>query len=330
MAELELPLDLTREVDDARRRLLAADPYPPLPPPTLDPQPAGCQLPMPWTPDNDLAREMARLEAGYATADSPAGPYPTDPMPGGVPPVYAHTPLPTSFAPYVSGPTDDVARLRAENEEMHKLIEEMKQIFEQATSQEETNARASEESRAKIADLERLIHEKDDQVALLTGQIGELEKHIQEAPTAPPPPPTEDELAKLADELEKERCKLGKDRREVEQERHQLKEDEDALMKQMREMEVQMARERAELARQRTDLQRLNAEVRQEIEQFQRGDGVLKDRLAQFQRRHQAVFDRNGAPAETSQVAAAAPAPAAEAVNGRVDSGLIRRLFGRS
>ena len=41
------------------------------------------------------------------------------------------------------GPDDDIARLRSENEEMHKLIEEMKQIFEQASTQEETNSRAS-------------------------------------------------------------------------------------------------------------------------------------------------------------------------------------------
>src|SRR5262249_52010419 len=157
-------------------------PFPPLSPPTLDapsPDPAAdLELTMPWTPDDELRREMARLEAGYPTAAAPA-------------PAYA--PLPGAYAP-----TDDVTRLRAQHEQMHKLIEEMKQIFEQASTQEEANAKAVDELKGQIADLERQVQEKDDQVVLLTGQIAELEQHIQDAPAAPPPPPTEDELAKLA------------------------------------------------------------------------------------------------------------------------------------
>jgi hypothetical protein len=325
MAEFDLNTDLPHVPEDGRRRLLAADPFPAYPPPTLDPLPAGPNLTMPWTPDDELRREMARLEAGYAGVDLPPdGPYPTNPQP----PAYTQTPLPGGFPSGLSAAgSNDASRLQAENEEMHKLIEEMKHIFEQASTQEEANTRALAETRGRVVDLERQLQEKDDQVALLTGQIGELEKHIQESPTAPPPPPSEDELAKLADELEKERCSLAQDRRGIEQERRQLKEDEDALMKQMREMEVQMAKERAELARQRTDLQRLHSEVKHELDQLQRGDGALKDRLAQFQRRHQAVFDRNSKSAEPAPPAAAA-APAA--ANGRTDSGLMRRFFGRS
>jgi uncharacterized coiled-coil protein SlyX len=329
MAEFDLPSDLHRGPDETRRRLLAADPYPPLAAPPLDPP--GSHPAMSWTPDEQLRSEMARLEAGFATADPPAGPYPTDSVPGGVPPAYLATPLSDALAPYATGSGDDIARLRSENEEMHKLIEEMKHIFEQASSQEDANSHALEEHRAKIAELQRELHDRDDRVALLTGQIGELEKHIQESPAAPPPPPSEDDLAKLADELEKERCSLARDRRTVDQERQQLKEDEEALMNQMREMEVQMAKERAELARQRTDLQRLHSEVRHELEQLQRGDGALKDRLAQFQRRHQAVFDRSSpsAPAPTPAPVAATPA-VAEPTNGHGDSGFVRRLFGRS
>ncbi len=330
MANFDLTADPPRTPDETRRRLLAADPFPPISPPTLDPAKApdaDLELTMPWTPDDELRREMARLEAGYPAAD-PAGPYP----PSGLPPAYAPPPLAGGFPPtppYGSA-GDDVARLKAENEEMHKLIEEMKQIFEQASRQEEVSTLAMEEVRAKVADLERQVQEKDDQVVLLTGQIAELEQHIQNTPAAPPPPPTEDELAKLADELEKERCTLAQDRRAIDQDRQQLKEDEDALMRQMREMEVQMAKERAELARQRTDLQRLHAEVRHELEQLQRGDGALKDRLAQFQRRHQAVFDRGGPPEPPPPAAAPTAADSAQGVNGRGDSGLIRRFFGRS
>jgi hypothetical protein len=210
---------------------------------------------------------------------------------------------------------------------MHKLIEEMKVIFQQATAQEEAGAKTIGELQTKAADLERLVQERDDQVTLLTGQIAELEKHIQDMPTAPPPPPSEDELAKLADELEKERCTLAQDRKAHEQDRQQLKDDEESLMTQMREMEVQMAKERAELARQRTDLQRLHGEVRQELEQLQRGDGALRERLVQFQRRHQAVFDRSGPSQEPSP--AAAPA-APQEPNGKENSGFVKRLFGRS
>jgi len=320
----DLTADLPRGQDDIRHRLLAADPFPPLDPPTLDLPTVADGPGLNWSPDEDLRREMARLEAGYPAASSPSHGFGYGHgHTAGLPSAYAHTPLTSSFA---SG-TDDVASLRAENEEMHKLIEEMKLIFEQATNQEETNGRALGEVHAKVTDLERQVQERDERVGLLTGQIAELERHIQESPAAPPPPPTEDELAKLADELEKERCSLAQDRRSLEQERQQLRDDEEALMKQMREMEIQMAKERAEMARQRTDLQRLHAEVRQELEQLQRGDGALRDRLVQFQRRHQAVFERgNGTP----EPAGAAPVAVPAAEDGRPEGGLMRRLFGRS
>jgi hypothetical protein len=323
----DLTTDPNREADDTRHRLLTADPFPPLSPPSMD-LPAGAGGPdLNWSPDEDLRREMARLEAGCPAASPAAngfgqGPY-SNGHAAGLPAAYAHSPLLAAF----TGGSDDVASLRAENEEMHKLIEEMKLIFQQATTQEENTARTLTEVRGHVTDLDRQVQERDERVALLTGQIAELERHIQESPAAPPPPPTEDELAKLADELEKERCSLAQDRRSLEQDRHQLRDDEESLMKQMREMEVQMAKERAELARQRTDLQRLHAEVRQELDQLQRGDGALRDRLAQFQRRHQAVLDRGSGTAEQPPAPPAA-APAAETV--RPEGGLIGRLFGRS
>ncbi len=323
------PFDLTadppRNSDDTRHRLLAADPFPPLDSPNLGLPAVGDGPDLNWSPDDDLRREMARLEAGYPAAAPPGNGYSHGPYgnghSAGLPAAYAHSPLTTAF----SAGGDDPASLRAENEEMHKLIEEMKLIFEQATAQEEASTRTLTEVQGQMTALELQVQERDERIALLTGQIAELERHIQESPTAPPPPPTEDELAKLADELEKERCSLSQDRKSLEQDRQQLRDDEESLMKQMREMEVQMAKERAELARQRTDLQRLHAEVRQELEQLQRGDGALRDRLAQFQRRHQAVFDRgNGEQPPAAPVAAPVVAkPAAE-------GGFIGRLFGRS
>jgi peptidoglycan hydrolase CwlO-like protein len=325
------PFDLTadppRNSDDTRHRLLTADPFPPLAPPTLELPSAVAGTDLNWSPDDDLRREMARLEAGYPAASAPVngfghGPYNDA---AGLPAAFADSPLLAALATNTN--TNDPAALRAENEEMHKLIEEMKLIFEQATSQEEATSRTLNEVRTQVTGLETQIQERDERVALLTSQIAELERHIQESPAAPPPPPTEDELAKLADELEKERCSLSQDRRSLEQDRQQLRDDEEALMKQMREMEVQMARERAEMARQRTDLQRLHAEVRQELDQLQRGDGAMRDRLAQFQRRHQAVFERgNGGPEQLAAVPVAAPA----AANGKAEGGFMGRLFGRS
>jgi predicted nucleic acid-binding Zn-ribbon protein len=317
------PYDLTadppRSTDDTRHQLLAADPFPPLDPPSLDLVPADAN----WLPDDDLRREVARLEAGYPAAPSANGFAYDNRQATGLPSAYAHAPLTRSAFP---GSPDELANLRAENEEMQKLIEEMKLIFEQASKQEEASGKALAEVRGQVTALEQQLQDKDEQVALLASQIGELERHIQESPAAPPPPPSEDELAKLADELEKERCSLAQERRTIEQDRQQLRDDEDALMKQMREMEVQMAKERAELARQRTDLQRLHAEVRQELDQMQRGDGAMRERLAQFQRRHQAVFDRgNSAPEPAPVVAAAAPM----AADVRADGGLVKRWFGR-
>jgi uncharacterized coiled-coil protein SlyX len=323
------PFDLTadppRNSDDTRHRLLTADPFPPLAPPTLEMPSAAAGADLNWSPDDDLRREMARLEAGYPAASAPVngfghGPYDDAAR---LPAAFPDSPLIAALA----NNTNDPAALRAENEEMHKLIEEMKLIFEQATSQEEATSRTLSEVRVQVTGLEMQIQERDERVALLTSQIAELERHIQESPAAPPPPPTEDELAKLADELEKERCSLAQDRRSLEQDRQQLRDDEESLMTQMREMEVQMARERAEMARQRTDLQRLHAEVRQELEQLQRGDGALRDRLAQFQRRHQAVFDRgSGGPDQVAAIPMAAPV----AANGKAEGGFMGRLFGRS
>jgi ribosomal protein S15P/S13E len=324
---IDAPADMLRSSDDARRQLLAADPFPPLPPPNLGLPSSGDGTDPNSSPDDELRREMARLETDFTDAPPTANgfdqtPFPADPL-AGVLSAYARSPSTSAYQPA----SNDPATLRAENEEMHKLIEEMKLIFQQATTQEEANAAGLETERTKSTDLERQLQEKDEQLALLTSQIAELEKHIQESPAAPPPPPTEDELSRLADELEKERCSLSQDRRTLEQDRNQLREDEEALMKQMREMEVQMAKERAELARQRTELQRLHAEVRQELDQMQRGDGALRERLVQFQRRHQAVFDRGNGAAEPAPPAV--PVAAAPAANGRADTGFVKRLFGR-
>src|SRR5262249_4338663 len=158
----------------------------------------------------------------------------------------------------------DLARVRTENEELHKLIEEMKQIFEQASAQEAGAGHAVEGLTARAQQLEEQLRQKDEQVALLTGQIQQREHQHAEGPPAKPRPPGEEELARMADELEQERCQLAQGRKALDDDRRQLRDDEEEMMRQMREMEVQMAKERAEMARQRTDLQRLHQEIRHE------------------------------------------------------------------
>jgi hypothetical protein len=117
----------------------------------------------------------------------------------------------------------------------------------------------------------------------------------------------------------------------MDQDRKQLREDEAALEKQMREMEVGMARERAMLARQEQELKRLNAEIQHELEIMQRGDGTLRDRMAQFQRRHaEVVGDQvpNGAAqggySGPTVVQSSSPTPPPKKND---TTGLLRKIF---
>ena len=102
-------------------------------------------------------------------------------------------------------------------------------------------------------------------------------------------------------------------------------------MDQMREMEVGMARERAELARQRNDLQRLQAEVRHELERLER-NGALQNKIDNLKTKLQDVTARRGAARVDSAAGQAAappvppPPPPAAPAKGQ---GLMGRLFGQ-
>lgn len=224
----------------------------------------------------------------------------------------------------------EFARLRRENNELQKLIEELRQIFSQATEQEAENARYIEQLQAQLGDVQKQLTEKDEQLTLFQCQIHELEQHIQQAA---PPPPSEDELSKMADELEKERVQVTRDRKELEAEREQLRDDEQDMMKQMREMEVQMAKERAEMARQRTELQRLHGEIERELGQMQGNDRAVADRLVQFQRRHKDLINRSSgvpAPATPPPPSSVHERPAGNPMApAKRDSGLLGRFFNR-
>lgn len=374
MANFFRPQQPPHSPDDSvtLRRLTAVTSPRPVPPPALDSHhdgegdevaPADFDATIPWNPDEALRREMERLEAArhFPLPDGPnslgaiSAPYSAleahvNGRPGNATPLpsllmsdvaAAYTPG-ASLPPRAEATAGDIElrRLRAENAELTKLLEETRQIFEQATQQEQETARQLDDLRGRSTDFETLIgdlkgqlREKDGHLELLSGQIQELEQHVASAEATPPVPrtPHEDELMRMADELEKDQVKLSRDRRELEEERAQLREDEESLMRQMREMEVGMAKERAELARQRTELQRLHAEVKRELDLLTSGDRALTERMAQFQRRHQDAMGRKTigpqpmppAPPQTPP-----PPPAAGESVVKQDSGKIRRFFG--
>jgi len=334
-----------------RRKLREATAAAQPPPEALDgPDPAAAgenfDSGLAWNAEDALRREMERLESSrqFAVGNGhPADPFAVaspslselDPLSAGDK-MRKSGPIPNPFANPAygghafssSGPAAaEMDKLKLENEELHKLVEEMKQIFAQASEQEASNNKTIDALNTRIGEMEHAATGKDEQLAMLTGQIHELETHIQQA-APPPPPPNEDELSRMADELEKECCQLMQDRKTLETERQQVRDDEEDMMRQMREMEVQMARERAEMARQRTELQRLHSEVKRELDLLQGSDRVLSDRLAQFQRRHQDLLHRAGM--ATTSAAAASPVEAPK-VNGDAnkESGLLSRIFGR-
>jgi DNA repair exonuclease SbcCD ATPase subunit len=302
-----------------------------------------------WDADDALRREMERLEAsrqfaagnGLTAASSDpfavAAPALSDLDPLAVADNHLHrppksSPLPGPFAgggfAAAGAASAELDKLQLENEELHKLVEEMKQIFAQASEQEAENVKTIEALKVQSAELAGIAADKDRRIEALTAQIKELEVQVKENAT-PPPPPSEDELSRMADELEKERCQLTRDRKSLDEERAQVRDDEEDMMRQMREMEVQMAKERAEMARQRTELQRLHGDIKRELEVLQGSDRALADRLVQFQRRHHDLQHRAGLAPTPTPVPVSPQTAAATPLTPKKDSGLFQRFFGR-
>jgi hypothetical protein len=209
-------------------------------------------------------------------------------------------------------------KLRSENAELRAMVAELRQYLE------ENDPQAWEE---RIRNADAALAEREE---LLTEQkklLDEWQEKLQTHRFVP----SDDDVAVMADDVEKERCQLTQERKKLDDDRRQLEEDEEALMKQMREMEVAMAKERAELARQRTDLQRLHADVKHEMELLQRGDGAMKERLAQFQRRHSDVMRPVDLPRQSPTPAAPyqAPAPSPSRASQPRQSGVFKRFFGQ-
>jgi chromosome segregation ATPase len=192
--------------------------------------------------------------------------------------------LPEMSRYHDDNPIAEVSRLKSENKELRKLLEEMKHLLQEASDSEQQKDKEHTEALAA----------KDAQIEELSVHLGAIEEQIAKGElVAPPPvPKTRTELEEWADELEKENAQLQQARKKLEEERRQLHEDEEALETQMREMEVAMARERALIARQETELRRLSAEIQHELEIMQRGDASLREQMAKFQRRAQEVMNK--------------------------------------
>ena len=109
--------------------------------------------------------------------------------------------------------------LRTENDELHRLVEEMKLVFAQAAEQEAEKRRIIRSPVGpRSPSSTRPRGKRKPSSRSSPGQIHELETHIQQAP---PPPPTEDELSKMADELKKG-AQLSQDRKTMDAERQQF------------------------------------------------------------------------------------------------------------
>jgi chromosome segregation ATPase len=201
-------------------------------------------------------------------------------------------------------------QLRRDTQQFKQLMEEMRQLLQEASEQEQR--------------IQTELTDREGKLKVAEEKAVELQTIIDTKPK------TKSELEEWADELERESFQIQQDRRTMEEDRKQLREDEAALEKQMREMEVQMARERAMLARQETELKRLNAEIQHELDLMQRGDGVLRERLAIFQRRHAEVVGSPvshgasyGHPAPTVATSAHPTPPPKK----NDTTGLLRKLF---
>jgi len=176
--------------------------------------------------------------------------------------------------------SEDLKRIKQENRELRKLLEEMKVLLQEASENEQKVGVREQALQGQLLESNRLT-------ADLTAQIQLIEEQVSSGMLAPTPavPKTRDELEEWSDELERENAKLQQERRKLNEERQQLREDEESLENQMRQMEVSMARDRALMARQETELKRLSAEIQHELEIMQRGDATLREQLSKFQRR---------------------------------------------
>lgn len=204
-------------------------------------------------------------------------------------------------SPAPAGESDELVRLRQENEELRSLCLELEQQLQKT---EAAPGGGDEGWAERQREYEALLEEKSEVIRGLHQKIRELQERPSAAPTAAGATPAAGDLQRMQEELEEQR--------------RQLQEDEEAMVTQLREMEMSLSRDRAELARQRQEVQRLQNELAREIEMAGK-DPALRDRLNSLRR----ASDRGTAPAAPP----AAQQPQQPAA-GSESKGIFRRLFG--
>jgi DNA repair exonuclease SbcCD ATPase subunit len=205
---------------------------------------------------------------------------------------------------------DDARRLRAENAELRRRVEELERLLREQSA-------AGGDWAEEQKEYEALLEEKSDVIRDLHHRLAELRQAAGLGGAEPAGTPHGPGGADTQEEILRLRC-------ELEQQRAQLKQDEEALEQQMKQMELTMARERAELARQRIEVQRMHNELRREMEQAARDSG-LRERLQGLQRRQQDGTGRRAVPTMTDISLPDDEQPANEP---RKQSGVLRKLFG--
>ena len=270
---------------ELRRRLLASTP-----PPMATPLSAeeAAQVGLPGNGVDALARLRLPGSASPAPSSLPAGSgsrgYPTarpDTGGSGVRGYVSRAPHSDETA------TAEAQRLRNENKELRKLLDEMKHLLQEASDTEQQYAQREQVALSQVAELQRVVDDLNGQIQGIEEQIASGALGPQQEPVVPK---TRTELEEWADELERDSAKVSQERKRMDSDRAQLRDDEESLEKQMRDMEVSMARERALMARQETELKRLSAEIQHELELMQRGDATLREQMQKFQRRAQDVI----------------------------------------
>lgn len=291
------------------------------------------------TPASPILR-AEELDALAASFDIPADPEatfalrrkPTPAQPSHSPP--SESVLKTGMDPAIEA---ELNRLKAENEELHRVILEMKPLLQEASEMEIQYQNKIEELQAALDEKTKQFNELHEQLQALEEQIAGTSTGAFPAPAAPSPPKTRTELEEWADELEKEAAKLQQERRRLEQERQQLREDEQELEAQMRKQEVQLARDRAMLAQKELEVRRTLEQIQREIELMSSGDAVLRSKLDGLRghvvRRQQEL--RGGGPMPPTGGVIPTPQPQPPSGLGAApkptagDSGIIKKIWGR-
>lgn len=211
----------------------------------------------------------------------------------------------------------ELTMLREENQQLRAALEAV-------PSPNRAGAALEDTWDERVQEYERLLEDKSELIRNLNLQVQELKLQIHELEHG-------GSGSSSAGIANLERQELMRMKEEIDEARRQIEEDEQALLEQARQMELAMSKDRAELARQRNELQRFYNDLNREIEMASR-DPMLRDRLANLQRRQQDVANGQLPKRPTTMQAiphpSAAPEPPPTAEPSQKSNGLFKRFFG--